>query len=383
MTDDDAARLARDLASQVTDRRVLEAIEHLPRELFVPAEARERAYDNAALDIPCGQTISQPLVVARMLEALALRPGDRVLDVGTGSGYHAALLARLAGHVWSIERHAELSQRAAASLAAAGVDDVTLVVGDGAAGHPPAAPYDAINVAAAVATRVPPALEAQLADGGRLIAPVGTDDQRLELIRRHGESLQSTMLEPVRFVPLVSEARAFSVGHSTRSAGELAELLRAAGVQVVADVRTAPSSRRLPHFDRAALERWLPEAGIDYVHVAELGGRRRPEPDSPNGGWEHAAFRGYADHLASAEFARGLARLQGLAGERPTAMMCAEAVWWRCHRRLIADALTVRGWQVLHLGAGHEPTVHELTPFARVQEERRLTYPPPQTALEL
>ena len=140
------------------------------------------------LPIGCGQTISQPLVVARMCELLELRGDERVLDVGTGSGYHAALLARLAAEVYSIELHAELSERAARALAAAGAP-VTLAVGDGSRGLPAHAPYDAINVAAAAQRRVPPALVAQLAPGGRLVAPVEEHgDQYLALLREdHGE----------------------------------------------------------------------------------------------------------------------------------------------------------------------------------------------------
>jgi uncharacterized protein (DUF488 family) len=122
-------------------------------------------------------------------------------------------------------------------------------------------------------------------------------------------------------------------------------------------------------------------AGISYNHLPELGGRRAPVPGSANGGWREQAFQGYADHMASAEFATGLARLEEIAEEQATAMMCAEAVWWRCHRRLIADALTVRGWRVEHLGVGDHPVPHELTPFAVVGPDQRLTYPPSQSTL--
>jgi len=147
-------------------------------------------------------------------------------------------------------------------------------------------------------------------------------------------------------------------------------------------VRSFPSSRRHPQFNRAALEQWLPEAGIDYLHLPELGGRRDPAPISPNGGWRERGFRGYADHMASAEFAAGIDRLERLARVKLTAVMCAEALWWRCHRRLIADALTVRGWDVQHLGSGSH-VKHELTPFAEVGDGGALTYPPPQTSLEV
>jgi protein-L-isoaspartate(D-aspartate) O-methyltransferase len=197
-------RLLDTLRAHVKDKRVLEAMRAVPRDRFVPPELAAEAWENAPLPIGAGQTISQPLVVARMCELLELTGAERVLDVGTGSGYHAAILARLCAHVWSIERHADLSRHAAANLRAAGVDNVTLAVGDGALGLPDFAPFDAINVAAAAGSAVPEALEAQLAPGGRLIAPVEDGDQRLFLVRRTGGELQRRSLERVRFVPLVS-----------------------------------------------------------------------------------------------------------------------------------------------------------------------------------
>jgi protein-L-isoaspartate(D-aspartate) O-methyltransferase len=195
-------RLLVTLRKYVDDERVLEAMAAVPRDVFVPPELAEDAWENLPLPIGCEQTISQPLVVARMCELLELTGGERVLDVGTGSGYHAAVLARLAAHVWSIERHAELSEQAARNLEAAGVENVTLVVGDGTLGLPDAAPFDAINVAAAGAA-VPAPLEAQLAPGGRLVAPVEDGEQRLLLVRRLGEDFERTSLERVRFVPLI------------------------------------------------------------------------------------------------------------------------------------------------------------------------------------
>jgi protein-L-isoaspartate(D-aspartate) O-methyltransferase len=197
-------RLLRTLGTMIEDRRVLEAVAAVPRDRFVPEELRGEAWENAPLPIGSGQTISQPLVVARMCELLALAPTDRVLDVGTGSGYHAALLARLARHVWSIERHAELTEYARSSLYAAGIENVTLVVGDGSQGLPDQAPFDGINVAAAAWRAIPAALEDQLGPGGRLVAPVDGAGQRLVLVRRDelGE-LHRRWLEPVRFVPLV------------------------------------------------------------------------------------------------------------------------------------------------------------------------------------
>ncbi len=177
--------------------------------------------------------------------------------------------------------------------------------------------------------------------------------------------------------------RAFTVGHSTRTLDELLRVLADGGVETLVDVRTVPRSRRHPHFAGDALALSLPAAGLEYVHAPALGGFRRPRRDSPNGGWEHPAFRGYADHMTSEDFAGALAALEERARERATCVMCAEAQWWRCHRRLIADALTVRGWEVLHLGlGGGEPPRHVLTPFAVVDGER-ITYPAPQGALEV
>ena len=173
----------------------------------------------------------------------------------------------------------------------------------------------------------------------------------------------------------------YTVGHSTRTAEELLALLREAAIELLVDVRAFPSSRRHPQFNRDALERWLRAAGIAFRHSRELGGRRSPTPGSPNGGWRDPAFQGYADHMRSPEFRRALADLEAVAREAPTTIMCAEAVWWRCHRRLIADALVARGWRVEHLGIGDGRTVHELTEFAVVDPDGSLTYPPAQGTL--
>jgi uncharacterized protein (DUF488 family) len=149
----------------------------------------------------------------------------------------------------------------------------------------------------------------------------------------------------------------------------------------VIDVRRYPASRRMPHFSREQLERSLPRIGIGYEHFGELGGRRTPRKGSPNGGWRVAAFRGYADFMATGTFGREIERLEAIARERCAALMCAEALWWRCHRKLIADALVVRGWEVLHIGSDGGVARHALTAFA-VVEDGLITYPEAQQSLE-
>lgn len=158
-----------------------------------------------------------------------------------------------------------------------------------------------------------------------------------------------------------------TIGHSTHPIERFVRLLRASGVELVADVRRFPGSRRNPQFGADALAERLAAAGIGYTGLGdELGGRRRSRPDSPNDAWRVEAFRAYADHTATEEFARGLARLESLAGERRTAIMCAEGDWRRCHRRLIADALLARGWRVLHIAPDGTRGEHELPDFATV-----------------
>jgi protein-L-isoaspartate(D-aspartate) O-methyltransferase len=202
----DRAALIDELAGAVRDPRVLAALAAVPRERFVPERLRRLAWENSALPIGEGQTISQPYVVARMCELLELRGDETVLDVGTGSGYHAAVLARLVARVISIERLPALSSAAREALDAAGVRNVTLVVGDGSAGYEEAAPYDAINVAAGSAHGVPPALAEQLADGGRMVLPTDGGSQRLLVVRRYGGAYVREQHDPVRFVPLVADA---------------------------------------------------------------------------------------------------------------------------------------------------------------------------------
>lgn len=166
----------------------------------------------------------------------------------------------------------------------------------------------------------------------------------------------------------------FTIGHSTRSADEFIGLLAAHEVNCLADVRTVPRSRRNPQFNRDTLPGTLREAGIDYVHMRGLGGFRRPRPDSVNAAWRNESFRGYADYMQTPEFAEHLEALLARAATERIAIMCAEAVPWRCHRSLIADALLVRGIEVFEIIDAKHVQPHELTKFAKV-EGTRVTYP--------
>jgi protein-L-isoaspartate(D-aspartate) O-methyltransferase len=187
----------------IHDRRVLEAMQTVPREAFVLPELVDQAYADRALPIACEQTISQPYMVALMTEALDLNGSERVLEIGTGSGYQTAILSRLAAHVVSVERHARLVEGARAVLAGLGCQNVELIVADGSAGWPAAAPYDRILVAAA-AGDCPAALVDQLAEGGRLVIPLGADDNQVlkRLTKRAGQHIWEDLVS-CRFVPLV------------------------------------------------------------------------------------------------------------------------------------------------------------------------------------
>jgi len=204
-----AALRSRMVATQLRDRgigdeRVLQAMGQVPRHEFVAEGDRGQAYEDYPLPIGAGQTISQPYMVGLMLETLQLTPADRVLEVGTGSGYATALLAELAAEVVSVERHPSLAGRATELLARLSYTNLKVIVGDGALGFPPGAPYNAILVSAA-APQVPPALLAQLAEGGRMVIPVGPgDSQQLLLIHLRGGQPHTTLREMCRFVPLVS-----------------------------------------------------------------------------------------------------------------------------------------------------------------------------------
>ncbi|HET9865432.1 MAG TPA: DUF488 domain-containing protein [Steroidobacteraceae bacterium] len=162
----------------------------------------------------------------------------------------------------------------------------------------------------------------------------------------------------------------WTIGHSSRTFDELLSLLEPCAIQAIADVRRHPGSRRQPWFAREALEKSLPAHGLEYRWIGALGGRRRPRPDSANTAWRNESFRGYADHLETAEFAAGLDELLALAAARRTALMCAEVLWWRCHRALIADVLAVRGIEVVHILDGAHAITHPYTSAARVIDGR-------------
>ncbi|HZQ92034.1 MAG TPA: DUF488 domain-containing protein [Terriglobales bacterium] len=161
----------------------------------------------------------------------------------------------------------------------------------------------------------------------------------------------------------------YTIGHSTRSLGELMEALRAHGIQTLVDVRAFPMSRRLPHFNRESLEASLPEAGIEYRWMAALGGRRKKlREDSPNLALRNPQFRNYADYMLTPEFQRAATELLGIAASRPTAVMCAERVWFHCHRMLISDYVVASGNRVLHIDDAKPPREHKLTADARMKD---------------
>jgi protein-L-isoaspartate(D-aspartate) O-methyltransferase len=189
----------------ISDQRVLEAMREVPRELFVPEEQRRRAYADSALPIGSGQTISQPWIVAAICQSLELAGPERVLEIGTGSGYSSAVLALLAAEVVTIERHAELAQEAEARIRELGIPNVEVVVGDGSRGLPERGPFEAIAVHA-TAPRPPRSLAEQLAEGGRLVIPIaqrGAD--MLTQYRRRGDEIVAEVIGPCRFVPLIGE----------------------------------------------------------------------------------------------------------------------------------------------------------------------------------
>jgi uncharacterized protein (DUF488 family) len=159
----------------------------------------------------------------------------------------------------------------------------------------------------------------------------------------------------------------FTIGHSTRSSDELAALLREHAIGLLADIRRFPGSKRYPHFASEAMAAWLPENGIAYIHMAELGGRRKPLPDSRNTAWRNEQFRAYADYMATDEFRAAIEKLLALGEEKRVAVLCAEAVPWRCHRNLVADELVRRGIEVIHITGRNATQPHVMNQHARVE----------------
>ena len=168
--------------------------------------------------------------------------------------------------------------------------------------------------------------------------------------------------------------RIYTIGHGNRTFDEFVDALRTHDIGQLVDVRSFPGSRRNPQFGREAFARSLPADGIAYLWMKDLGGRRRAQPESPNTGWRVEGFRAYADYMGTPEFAAALDELIRLSRATPTAYMCAERLWWQCHRRLISDALTVRGMEVLHILDANKADPHKLTDFLRV-DDGRLVYP--------
>lgn len=174
----------------------------------------------------------------------------------------------------------------------------------------------------------------------------------------------------------------YTIGHSTHAIEDFVAMLHACSIERIVDVRTVPKSRHNPQFVQSSLQASLAEAGIEYRHMKSLGGLRKPAAGSVNAGWRNASFRGYADYMQTPEFAEAVGTLAALASEKRTAVMCAEAVPWRCHRSLIGDALLVRDIAVTDIMSTTQTKPHELTSFARV-DGTAITYPPPQSELPL
>lgn len=161
----------------------------------------------------------------------------------------------------------------------------------------------------------------------------------------------------------------WTIGHSTRSLEEFTEVLQSFRIAMVTDIRSLPGSRKYPHFNKEALEASLASEGISYKHLKSLGGRRKPQPDSVNTGWKNTSFRAYADYMATEEFTAGMQELIGYAQDQRVAYMCAEAVWWRCHRALVSDWLKHRGWEVIHIFNPTKSQIHPYTSVAKIQDD--------------
>jgi uncharacterized protein (DUF488 family) len=166
----------------------------------------------------------------------------------------------------------------------------------------------------------------------------------------------------------------WTIGHSTHPAEEFIRILKSFNIQLVADIRSLPGSNHYPQFNKEAMEVWLPENGIEYIHLKNLGGRRKVKKDSHNLGWRKDSFRGYADYMETEDFQLAVKELENIAQRKLTAIMCAEAVWWRCHRSMVADFLKFNGWKVLHILGLNKEEEHPYTQPARIVEGR-LTYP--------
>lgn len=160
----------------------------------------------------------------------------------------------------------------------------------------------------------------------------------------------------------------WTIGHSTRTLDEFLEMLRVNGIERLLDIRAFPGSRRYPHFNKEYMQETFPEQGIDYRHLPGLGGRRKPERDSPNTAWRHPSFRGYADYMQTPAFKLEIEKLEELARDKRTAYMCSEAPWWKCHRALVSDYLKVHGWKVLHIMEKGKTTEHPFTSPARASQ---------------
>ncbi|CAN5833872.1 DUF488 domain-containing protein [soil metagenome] len=174
----------------------------------------------------------------------------------------------------------------------------------------------------------------------------------------------------------------WTIGHSTHPFDEFVEMLMAFNIESVVDIRSFPGSRKFPQFNKEALEIYLPQNNIRYVHLKTLGGRRKAKPDSQNTSWRHAAFRGYADYMETDEFKDGIKELEKIALKQRTAYMCSEAVWWRCHRSMVSDYLKVKGWKVMHIMGSKKASEHPYTSPAKIVDGK-LSYKGDQLNIDL
>lgn len=181
---------------------------------------------------------------------------------------------------------------------------------------------------------------------------------------------------PVCMQSMSTPSHIWTIGHSTHPQEEFVEMLQSFGIKTLADIRHFPGSRRFPYFNKEAMQAWLPANNIRYVHLVDLGGRRKTSPQSHNTAWHHAAFRGYADYMETPAFAQAIKQLQELAHEQPTAYMCSEAVWWSCHRSLVSDYLKSKGWEVTHIMGIGKSQEHPYTKPARIVDGK-LSYRDP------